>query len=379
MFIPYRIEADEYDELGVPWLTYAIITACMAVYLVVVNFCSEFQQEDIFYRFGCTPVEFKWWTTLSCTLLHGGMMHLLGNMYFLWIYGPLCEKVLGKVKFLLLYLIGAVVSVGGHVLTVPALYDDIPCVGASGAISAVLGAFLVLFPKVRIKFLVYTMLFPRALPTHGPAWFVLGAWFIVQLMSSLQLLGGSATEVAFWAHVFGFVAGAVFGSACLYFCSRRSSRRLAAGLRMLEEGIELDDDYMRELHQEKLIDSFLMNALGQKDELRAFDQLTDEWRQARSNGDDGKIILCYYRLVCRYGAERLDGDAHAWSAGAAARLNMPGLSRYAYYQAICANDGTAPPRRRMLENLSAMLERIGHDPAAAGGVQELLRKYYPNA
>lgn len=378
MFIPYRIEADEYDQLGSPWLTYAIIAVCMTIYLLIVNFCDEFQQEDIFYRFGCTPVEFKWWTTLSCTLLHGGMLHLMGNMYFLWIYGPLCEKVLGKIKFLLLYVIGAAVSAGGHVLTVPELYDDIPCVGASGAISAVLGAFLVLFPGVRIKFLVYTVLFPRALPTHGPAWLVLGCWFIVQLLSGLQLLGG-ATEVAFWAHIFGFAAGAVIGSACLYFYSSRRSRRLNAGLRMLEEGVELDEEYMRELDREKLVDSVLMDALAQPDELRAFDQLADEWRQARTDGDDGKIILCYYRLVCRYGPEKLSGDIHAWSAGAAARLGLPGLSRYAYYQAVCANDGTAPPRLKMLANLADMLERVARDPEAAAGVQALLRKYYPNA
>lgn len=378
MFIPYRIEADEYDQWGTPWLTYGIIVVCMTVYFVMVNCCSEFRQEDIFYRFGCTPAEFKWWTMLSCTLLHGSMMHLLGNMYFLWLYGPLCEKVLGKVKFLLLYLIGAAASAGGHVLTVPALYYDVPCVGASGAISTVLGAFLVLFPRVKIKFLVYTMLFPRALPTHGPAWFVLGSWFIVQLLSGLQLLGG-VTEVAFWAHIFGFVTGAVIGSGCLYLYRRRRRKVLETGLRLLEEGIELDEDYMKKLSQEGLIDAGLMDALVRDDALLAFDRLNDEWRLARSAGDDGKAILCYYRLLCRYGPDKLVGDIHSWSAGAAERLGLADLSRYAYYQAVCANDGTTPPRRKLLESLAVMLEKTARDREAAAGVNELARKYYPNA
>ncbi len=378
MFIPYRIEADEYDQAGTPWITYSIIFVCFVIHMLVINFMNEFQQEDLYYRFGCTPAEFRWWNTLSCTLLHGGMMHLLGNLYFLWIYGPLCEKVLGKVKYLALYIIGAVASVGGHCLTVSPLFFDEPCIGASGAISAVLGAFLVLFPTVRIKFLVYTMLFPRALPTHGPAWFVLGCWFIVQLLSSLQLLGGN-TEVAFWAHAFGFVVGAVLGSLYMYLYNLRRTRMLNAGMRMLEEGIELDDDYMRHLDKEGLIDHALMKALSQTDPLYLFDRLTDEWRQSRTAHDDGKAVLCYYLLLCRYGPERLDGDAHAWTAGAAARLKLPALSKYAYFQAITVNDGTTPKREKMLRELALMLQKTAKDPEAASAVRALIVKHYPNA
>lgn len=210
MFLPYAIEDDvEYSKQ--PVLVYSFCAIYLAAHILLYHFFTKFMREDVFYNFGCVPIGFKWWTTFTCTFLHGGYLHLIGNLYFFWIYGRSCEKALGALRFLILYFCGAFVSVWTHVLVVPEYYADIPTIGASGAISAVLGAFLVLFPTVKIQFLVFSFAFSQPLPSHAPAYFVLGGWFIVQLAYGLQLVG-DFTEVAFWAHIAGFAMGALIGS-----------------------------------------------------------------------------------------------------------------------------------------------------------------------
>ena len=185
MFIPYKIE-EEHEYTGKPILTYTIIVICVAVHLYLYKYSTEFFRNNVFYDYGVIPVDYCWWNSLSCTFLHGGIMHLLGNMYFLWIYGRTCEKALGTIKFTLLYIIGAFVSVWAHVISISWFFADDPTIGASGAISAVLGAFLVMFPKTRVRLLVTT--FGRPLPAFAPAAFVLG--FLVPDADRLQFATG---------------------------------------------------------------------------------------------------------------------------------------------------------------------------------------------
>lgn len=146
-------------------------------------------------------------TPLISMFLHGGWMHILGNAMFLWVFGNNIEDVVGRGRFLLFYVICGLAAAGAHVLSGPA--SPVPTVGASGAISGVMGAYLVLFPKVRVRMLFIFVIIFKVIPI--PAWLVLLYWFGLQLLSGLpQLLSPNpeiAGGVAVWAHVGGFVAG----------------------------------------------------------------------------------------------------------------------------------------------------------------------------
>ena len=141
-------------------------------------------------------------TLFTSMFMHGGWMHLIGNMWFLWLFGNNIEDSMGHLRFLVFYLLTGLVAAGVHIFTDPG--SLIPTVGASGAISGVMGAYLVLYPRIKIETLFVLIVFIKIYPI--PAWFVLGQWFGIQLLSSYgapQVGGG----VAFWAHIGGFVAG----------------------------------------------------------------------------------------------------------------------------------------------------------------------------
>ena len=140
--------------------------------------------------------------------LHAGWLHLLGNMLYLWIFGNNVEDHMGRVLFLLFYLAGGVAAVAGQTLIDPTSTE--PMIGASGAIAGVLGAYLVLFPGARIQSLVFLGFFYQLIAV--PAVLVLGFWFVLQVIDGLGSLGASdevASNIAFFAHIGGFVAGAV--------------------------------------------------------------------------------------------------------------------------------------------------------------------------
>ncbi|MEW6224317.1 MAG: rhomboid family intramembrane serine protease [Chloroflexota bacterium] len=140
--------------------------------------------------------------------LHAGWLHLLGNMLYLWIFGNNVEDLMGRPLYLGFYLLGGVAAVAGQVLIDPA--SDIPMIGASGAISATLGAYLVLYPGARIQSLVFLGFFYQLIAV--PAVIVLGFWFVLQVIDGLGSLGaatGVEGGVAFFAHIGGFVMGAL--------------------------------------------------------------------------------------------------------------------------------------------------------------------------
>ena len=140
--------------------------------------------------------------------LHGGWLHLGGNMLYLWIFGNNIEDRFGRLRFLGFYLIGGLVAALSQVWIEPG--STTPLIGASGAIAAVLGAYLVLYPGARVLSLVFLVFFYQLL--HVPAVIVLGLWFVLQLLSGVGSLGASTDGgVAFFAHIGGFVAGLVIG------------------------------------------------------------------------------------------------------------------------------------------------------------------------
>jgi membrane associated rhomboid family serine protease len=164
-------------------------------------------------------------SVVTSMFLHGGWLHLIGNMLYLWIFGNNIEDRFGRLGFLIFYLAGGVAAVVAQVAVDPT--SPIPLVGASGAIAATLGAYLVLFPRARVLALVFLGFFYQLLEI--PAVIVLGFWFVLQLVDGIASLGLAGAEggVAFFAHIGGFVAGVAIG---LLVRGRMAARGVGGGL-----------------------------------------------------------------------------------------------------------------------------------------------------
>ena len=142
-------------------------------------------------------------TMLTHMFMHGGWLHLIGNMWFLWVFGDNVEDVLGPLKFLLLYLLCGLVAASAQIAT--DWTSALPMVGASGAIGGVMGAYGRLFPGARIQTLIFLGFFATFVSV--PAMVMLGYWFVFQILAGLPALAGSGGGIAFWAHVGGFASG----------------------------------------------------------------------------------------------------------------------------------------------------------------------------
>lgn len=151
----------------------------------------------------CVLGGLTWTTMVTSMFLHGSWMHLIGNLWFLWIFGNNVEDSMGHGRFLVFYLLAGLVASGAHIASDPT--SPVPMVGASGAISAIMGGYLVLYPKARVHTLFIIIIILRVFPL--PAWFFLLYWFLLQVASSSLELAGGGGGVAFWAHIGGFAAG----------------------------------------------------------------------------------------------------------------------------------------------------------------------------
>lgn len=204
--IPIR---DEIPTRRVPVVNYLLIAFNILVYVLM--WLAGPAQESLVYQFAMIPSNFAKGVDLgditdifTSMFMHGGLAHIAGNMLYLWIFGDNIEDRLGRARYLAFYLFGGVVASLAHLLTNP--NSQIPTVGASGAIAAVLGAYLILYPRSRILTFIPLGFFMRL--TSVPAIIVLGLWFILQLFSGVLSLGGpDVGGVAFWAHIGGFVVG----------------------------------------------------------------------------------------------------------------------------------------------------------------------------
>lgn len=144
-------------------------------------------------------------TLLTAIFMHGGLAHLAGNMWFLFVFGDNVESHLGRVRYLIFYLVTGLLASLAHVATTQLMGADslIPSLGASGAISGVLGGYIILFPRRRVRVLMMRQL------AEVPALVAVGTWFVFQVISGLGMLGGASGGVAYGAHIGGFVAGLV--------------------------------------------------------------------------------------------------------------------------------------------------------------------------
>ncbi|HEV3214981.1 MAG TPA: rhomboid family intramembrane serine protease [Vicinamibacterales bacterium] len=167
-------------------------------------------------NYGIVPGDFWLPTVLTSMFLHGGWLHLVGNMLYLWIFGDNVEDRLGHFRYLVFYLFCGSVAAAAHIYMNPG--SLVPTIGASGAIAGVMGAYFVLYPQSRILALVPLIIFFRVMEV--PAIVFLGIWFVIQFLSGASTTGvESSGGVAFWAHVAGFVAGAGW---VLIFRARRT-------------------------------------------------------------------------------------------------------------------------------------------------------------
>ncbi len=200
-----------------PWIVYGLIVANSLVFLFEIRL-PQADLEQLMYRFGFVPAQataaLRGQVSLSARLLvpaltsmflHGGYMHLIGNMWFLWLFGDNVEARLGHLPFLLFYLVCGLAASGAQWALAPAA--DIPTVGASGAIAGTLGAYALCWPGARILTLVPIFYFIHIIEV--PAIFVLGFWFLMQLLQGVASLGVRYAHggVAYGAHVGGFVVG----------------------------------------------------------------------------------------------------------------------------------------------------------------------------
>jgi len=181
--------------------------------IIVVNalvFLLELVRGDTFVMaWSVVPAQIvsghHWITILTAMFMHGGWAHIIGNMIFLWAFGPEIEDAMGRGRYLIFYLVGGVVAMVAQVAADP--HSTIPNLGASGAIAAVMGAFLVTYPRDRIKSVLFVFLFARI--TLIPAALLIGVWFLIQLVHAGVIAHTQGGGVAYLAHVGGFIFGAV--------------------------------------------------------------------------------------------------------------------------------------------------------------------------
>jgi rhomboid family protein len=203
---------------------FPVVTAVI-ILLNGLAFVLELQGGQPFVtQWSAVPVDIvaghRWITVLTAMFMHASWLHIIGNMLFLWVFGPEIEDAMGPVRYVLFYLIGGVVAMLAQVAASPG--STVPTLGASGAIAAVMGAFLVTYPRDRIKAVLIIFVFVRV--TLIPAALLIGVWFLMQLVSVGSIAATAQTGgVAYLAHIGGIVFGALTGR---WF---EDPRRIAAG------------------------------------------------------------------------------------------------------------------------------------------------------
>ena len=203
--IPLR---DVIPSRSTPYLTVTIIALNAIAWLY--ELILPRQELNVFLQqFGVVPAYFAFPTLISSMFLHGSWSHVLGNMWYLWIFGDNVEDRLGHGRFLFFYLLCGIVAAVGQIVVDPE--STLPTIGASGAIAGVMGAYFVLYPRSRVLTLIPLIIFWEVIEL--PAIFLLGFWFLMQLFSAGAIAVTASTHggggVAFMAHVAGFVAGVI--------------------------------------------------------------------------------------------------------------------------------------------------------------------------
>jgi membrane associated rhomboid family serine protease len=222
MFFP--IGDDQVHQGHKPYFSYGLIALNVLIFLYQASLSPEAFGSFVL-EYGCIPAEIEasqdYHTLVTSMFLHGSWMHLLGNMVYMWIFADNIEASIGSTPFVIFYLLGGLVAGACHIYFNSG--SDVPAVGASGALSAIMGAYIVMFPRSNIRgFLIFFRI-------NVPAFLFLGFWFFQQSQSGYASLGNTSGGIAWWAHIGGFVCGVLCG-----FLFRRFYG--VPGLRVAERG-----------------------------------------------------------------------------------------------------------------------------------------------
>ncbi len=212
---------DDNPQLLTPYATYGIVALNVVAWIFAQGLGNEPGLSASICNFGLIPGELlrqvssslsmcvigepTWYTTVTSMFMHGGWMHILGNMWFLWIFGNNVEDAMGSWRFVCFYLLCGLAAAAAQVAADPS--SNIPMVGASGAIGGVMGAYILLYPRVRVHMLFVLVVYVTTFAV--PAWLMLGYWLLLQIVSGVSTFGNEGGGVAFWAHIGGFVGGAI--------------------------------------------------------------------------------------------------------------------------------------------------------------------------
>ena len=221
---------DDNPHFTTPYATYGLIAVNALVWALLQGFGTEPALSSSVCQLGLVPADLlhtapagtsfpltpdsvctlsgdgsSWHTVITSMFMHGGWMHLIGNMWFLWIFGNNVEDAMGHFRFVLFYLLCGISAAALQTAFDP--HSVIPMVGASGAIGGVMGAYVLMYPRVHVHLFVFLGFYATTFAV--PAYFMLGYWFLVQLVSGSVAIGAQGGGVAFWAHVGGFLAGAL--------------------------------------------------------------------------------------------------------------------------------------------------------------------------
>ena len=215
VFIPVQDE-NKLRSISFQWVTLGLIACNVAVFAATVAGIPE----QVLLSFAIVPRELldegfrgiptyphtfnyldirEFWTPLTYMFMHGNIMHLAGNMLFLWVFGDNVEDAMGHVRFLAFYLLCGIIGGLFHAALLPA--SELPLIGASGAVAGIISAYLILYPRVKVWILVF-----RFVPLKLPVYLVLGSWIALQF--AMPILGGPG-QISWYAHVGGILAGAV--------------------------------------------------------------------------------------------------------------------------------------------------------------------------
>jgi len=225
--IPYK---DDNPTLTPPYITIFQIVANIVIFIyTLVNMSNIEEYKNIVYSYGAIPSHLLSFdraqpihpslTVFTSMFMHGGLLHLASNMLYLWIFGNNIEDTLGHFNFLLFYLVCGIIAAYSHAVTAPS--SMMPMIGASGAVSGVLGAYLLLFPQARVHTLIFLGFFISVV--RLPAYFIIGFWIVIQLLNGLVSKGvADQGGVAWFAHIGGFVFGLML--IMLFFGRKRKKR-----------------------------------------------------------------------------------------------------------------------------------------------------------
>lgn len=202
--IPYR---DDNPRLEFPIVTCLLMTGNISLFIFQL-FLSESDASNLVLTFGAIPDRIltgdAWWTLFTAMYLHGNLIHLAGNMLYLWVFADNVENIMGPVRFFIFYHLCGLGAAAAHIFINP--QSAIPMIGASGAISGVLGAYMIRFPRARVSVVVPLLIFLHT--SRIPAFFVLGIWFVFQIFAGIGALGRNFNDgIAWFAHIGGFILG----------------------------------------------------------------------------------------------------------------------------------------------------------------------------